>query len=122
MLPPRSSSSPSHPPFILYGSVTPFVTRLMGWGSRPDPGVQDIILHSPPRPLSPSKITASCLLFKVSHQRQPGGGEQGEEQREAERCLHSSPLRRSKWTIPLTPRHHNGFVESEREPSLLKML
>ena len=40
----------SPPPFILYGSVTAFVTRLMGWGSRPGPGVQDIILRSPPRP------------------------------------------------------------------------
>lgn len=38
------------PPYIFYGSVTAFVSRLMGWGSRPGPGVQDIILFSPPRP------------------------------------------------------------------------
>lgn len=37
------------PPFILYGSPTAFVTRLMGWKSRPGPGVQDIFLRLAPR-------------------------------------------------------------------------
>lgn len=82
-----------------------------------------------PTALGPPKITAWSLLFKVSHQGEWGGGwregwGQGsvERSREAERCLHCSPLRRSKWTPPSNLWHHNGLAESEREPSLLKML
>ena len=40
----------SSPRFILYGSVTTLVPRLMGWGSRPGSGVEDVIYISPPHP------------------------------------------------------------------------
>lgn len=112
------ASSFFFPPFILYGGLYCICYPFDGLEERSKPWLTRYYSSPTPEHLSPPKITASCLLFKVSHQRDGGG----EERREAERCLHNSAVRRSKWTVPSTPRHHNGLVESERELLLLEVL